>query len=87
MTADIAEVKRLLAETCAIDRATIRDDGRLIEYGLDSVRAMDFIISLEEAFGISIPDDAAAKMRTVGDVAAFVAARKAGSFDGAQDRT
>ena len=77
MSSEIDEVKRLLAETCAIDRATIKDEGRLIEYGLDSVRAMDFIISLEEAFGISIPDDAAAKLRTVADVGAFVAGRRA----------
>jgi acyl carrier protein len=72
-----ADVKRLLAETCALDPASIRDDGRLIEYGLDSVRAMDFIIALEEAFGISVPDEEAARLRTVADVAAYVERRKA----------
>jgi acyl carrier protein len=76
MGVDRNELKRLLAETCAIDRAAVRDDARLIEYGLDSVRALDYIISLEEAFGISIPDEAAAKLRTIAEVAAYIDERK-----------
>ena len=68
----LGDVKRLVAETCAVDIATVRDEGRLIEYGLDSVRATDLIISLEERFRIRIADEDAAKMKTVADVARYV---------------
>ena len=74
-----AEVKRLLGETCAIDPAAIRDDARLIEYGLDSVRATDLVIALEERFSISIPDTDAARLKTVADLQAYVARRTGGA--------
>ncbi len=73
------EVKRLLGATCAVAPAAIRDDARLIEYGLDSVRAMDLVIALEERFAIQIPDADAAKLKTVADLTGYVEKRAAGA--------
>lgn len=69
-----AVVRRLVAETCGIGAEEVRDDGLLLEYGLDSVRAMDLVISLEEAFGIHVKDEDAATLRRVEDVVRYVEA-------------
>ena len=65
-------VKQQLAETCAIDASLIRDDGRLVAYGLDSVRATDFIIAIEEEFGVIIKQAEAADLHTVQDVMDYI---------------
>jgi acyl carrier protein len=68
-------VKRLVAEICGVDAATVRDDGKLVEYGMDSVRAMDLIVALEHAFSIEIPEDDSFGLTTVEDVIAYVRGR------------
>ena len=72
----LSDVKRLVAETCAIDPATIRDDGRLVQYGVDSVRAMDLLVALEEHFGLDIPDTDAARLAGIGVVVAYVETKR-----------
>jgi acyl carrier protein len=68
-------VRQLLAEVCAVDPASVQPDAALIDYGLDSARAIDLIVGLEEAFTIRIPDDAVAKMKTLRDIVTYVEAR------------
>jgi acyl carrier protein len=65
-------VKDLLAAVCDLPVAEIRDDGELLSYGLDSVRAMEFILRLEEAFDIEVSEFEAAQFETVGDAATYV---------------
>jgi len=68
-------VRQLLAEVCALDPTSIKPDAPLIDYGLDSARAIDLIVGLEGAFAIRIPDEAAAKMKTLKDIVAYVEGR------------
>lgn len=68
----LAEIERLVAEVCGVDVGLVRADGRLLEYGLDSVRAVDLVVRVEESFGIVVSDEQAATLRTVGDVAEHV---------------
>ncbi|MFN7974972.1 MAG: acyl carrier protein [Acidobacteriota bacterium] len=72
MDATLERVKVLVADVSALSRDAVRDDGLLVEYGIDSVRAMDLIISLEETFAITVADEDAALLRTVRDVARYV---------------
>ena len=52
---------------------TIEDDQRIVEdLGADSLDRVELVMSLEEGFGIEIPDDAALKLLTVGDVINFI---------------
>ena len=69
------QLAQAIATVCGIDVSTSRPDGRLIEYGLDSVRAVDLLVCLEETFSISIPDEIAPRMRTLQDLAQYVQAR------------
>ena len=65
-------VKRHVAEVCAVEPAKVRDDARLAEYGLDSVRAMDLLVALEHEFAIEIPDRDVPRLQTVKDVVAYI---------------
>jgi acyl carrier protein len=62
------QVKQQLAQICAVDPTRIVDNARLIEYGLDSLRSMELIVSLEEHFAIELPDQDIAYVRTVADL-------------------
>jgi acyl carrier protein len=68
-------IRRLLAEVCALDESALRTDVALLEYGLDSARGIDLLVSLENHFDIRIPDADIPKLRTLGDVTAYVVER------------
>jgi acyl carrier protein len=68
----VDRVRSIVGTVCGVEATAIRLDGRLAEYGFDSVRAMDLLVSLEEAFGIVIPDEVAGRMRTTRDVVAYL---------------
>jgi acyl carrier protein len=72
-TAD--RVKRVIAEVCGIAVATVRDEAFLIAYDIDSLRTVELLLALEEAFGIeaSENDPRLQEVRSVRDLAAFVA--------------
>jgi acyl carrier protein len=74
VTTDIERVKQVIAEVCAIDPSTVQDDGFLLGYDIDSLRRIELMISLEEAFDIEVPehDPDLRDVRTVRDLAAWV---------------
>ena len=47
----------------------------------DSLDTVEFILAIEEAFDIEIPDSEASKVLTVNDVAKYVISLKSGSGD------
>ena len=50
----------------------VRPEGRFIDFGIDSVRAMDLVIELEQEYGIDIPEQDLADLVTLQDVANHV---------------
>ena len=46
----------------------------LTKYGEDSLDTVELIMEFEKEFGISIPDDQAEKITTVGDAVAYIEA-------------
>ncbi len=49
-------------------RDTISETSSLAELGFDSLDTLNLLFALEETFHISIPDEQARRVRTVGDV-------------------
>ena len=47
------------------------------ELGIDSPKALQLLVELEDTLGIEISDEQAAKMDTVGDILDFLAAKPA----------
>ncbi|HTE56816.1 MAG TPA: acyl carrier protein [Kofleriaceae bacterium] len=78
-------VRRFIAEVCAADPASIQPAGRLLAFGLDSVRLLDLLLAVEERFGLQISesDPDLAEVETVADLAALIDRRRASKGDGA----
>ena len=55
------------SEEDVVPSASLTDD-----LGADSLDAVDLIMALEDAFGITFSEDAATKMKTVGDIVAYI---------------
>ena len=70
----LASLVRLVAEIAELPIATVRPEGRIAGYGIDSVRAVELAVRGEETFGVQVDEAAlaAAAPRTVRDLAAFV---------------
>ena len=66
-------VRNVLAQQFEIDPETITPDTNLFDdLGADSLDVVELIMSLEDEYGITIPDDAAADLVTVGKIAEYL---------------
>jgi acyl carrier protein len=71
MTLD--KVKQMLANQLNVQVEKINEDSKLIEdLGADSLDMIEMLMSLEEEFGISVPDDKVEDLKTVGNIVAFI---------------
>jgi len=66
-------VKKIILETLNCDEEDIVPEAYLQnDLGADSLDGVELIMALEDEFGISFPEDAALKFRTVEDIVSFV---------------
>ncbi|MBQ7846150.1 MAG: acyl carrier protein [Clostridia bacterium] len=66
-------VKGMIAKQLKVDEAAITADSRLIEdLKADSANVMVMIMDLEDKYGIMVEDDQIMKLKTVGDVVAYI---------------
>jgi acyl carrier protein len=71
------KIRTLLAEQLDIDPETIEPDSDIMnDFEADSLDIVDMIMTLEDEFGIEVPDEAIENLHTVGDVVQFVDAHK-----------
>ena len=74
---DFETVRDMIAEQLKVDSATITPESRLMEdLKADSANIMVMIMDMEDRFGITVEDDQIMKMKTVGDVVAYIAGMK-----------
>jgi len=63
----------LLARLGAVDRDELRPESELVgDLGIDSPKALQLVVELEEALEIEISDETVAQLNTVGDILAEV---------------
>ena len=62
------KIRALLAEQLDIDP----ESDIMSDFEADSLDIVDMVMTLEDEFGIEVPDDAIESLRTVGDVVKFV---------------
>lgn len=75
----VQEICRLLEPHNKTGNPIRRDTDIMKDLDVDSLAVMNFIMSLEDQFDISIPLNAMAEIRTVGDVTATVLKMTEGS--------
>ena len=69
----IEKVKELLAEQLGIDAKTISDEANILEdLGADSLDIIEMLMTLEDEYGVTIPDDQINQVKTVKQVAELI---------------
>ena len=67
------KIKEILADQLDIEENAITPDSLLVEdLGADSLDAIDIVMSVEDEFGIEVPDEIIDKIESVSDIITFV---------------
>lgn len=67
------KIKAILAEQLDVDENSITPDSLIVEdLGADSLDAIDIVMSVEDEFGIEVPDEIVEKIGSVNDILVFV---------------
>ena len=75
MTLD--KVKELIAAQLSISEDKITAESRLVEdLGADSLDTVEMLMTLEDEFGIAIPDEEAMRLKTVGSIVELIDSKK-----------
>ena len=75
MTTTLERLQTLLAEEVDMPREKFTPDARLEDLDVDSLRMIEILFSVEDAFHISVPaneGELRARLVTVGDLAAYI---------------
>ena len=68
-----SRVKAIIIEKFGVSEAMVTSDANFTnDLSADSLDRVELIMEIEDEFGISIPEDAAEKIATVGDAVKFV---------------
>lgn len=69
----MAEIKKIIVEQLGVDEKEVVADAHFIDdLGADSLDTVELILSFEETFDISIPDEDAEKLEKVGDALEYL---------------
>lgn len=70
----LEKVSQILAEELGLDPESIDMDANFIEdLNADSLDIVDLVVEMEHEFDLSIPDDEAEQIKTVGDAVNYIA--------------
>ena len=69
----VEKVKELVAEQLGVSKESVTLESNIIEdLGADSLDVIEMLMTLEEEFGISIPDDKINQIKTVGQIVELI---------------
>ena len=72
-----SKVKEIIADKLGVDEAFFNPDASFTnDLGADSLDTVELIMEFEKSFNITIPDDQAEKIATVGDAIAYIEENK-----------
>ena len=75
---EIAErVKAIIVDKLGVNEAEVKPEAAFTtDLGADSLDTVDIIMEFEKEFGITIPDEKAEAIQTVGDAIAYIEENK-----------
>ncbi|MHB1340250.1 MAG: acyl carrier protein [Coriobacteriia bacterium] len=69
------KVKEVIVEQLNVEEDDVTTEASFIDdLGADSLDIVELVMALEESFGISIPDEEAEGIKTVGDAVSYIVA-------------
>ncbi len=73
-----AKVQSIIVEKLGVDEADISDDASFTnDLGADSLDTVELIMEFEKEFALTIPDEDAEKIATVGDAVTYITGKSA----------
>lgn len=67
------KVKKIISEQLEVDQSIISESSTITgDLGADSLDLVDLAMSIEDEFDIELSDEALDKIKTVGDLAAYI---------------
>ena len=68
-----SKVKEIIVEKLGVDEAEVKPEASFTnDLGADSLDTVELIMEFEKEFGVTIPDNDAEKITTVGDAVAYI---------------
>jgi acyl carrier protein len=72
-----AEVKKIIVNKLGVDEGQITNEASFTnDLGADSLDTVELVMEFEKAFGLTIPDEDAEKIGTVGDAVKYIQSKK-----------
>lgn len=72
MSDKLTEALEVISKLAGVPQDQLKPETELVaDLGIDSPKALQLLVELEEALDIEISDEEAARMETVGDVLSF----------------
>jgi len=66
-------VKEILAKQLRVDIDSISNDTDIVDdLGADSLDVVEMLMTIEQEYGVVVPDEAILTFKTVGDVAKYI---------------
>ena len=73
----LEKVKSLVADHLCIPVDSIKDDADIVrDLNADSIDLVEMVMTFEDEFGISIPDEKLSSLKTVADIVKFIEENK-----------
>mgnify|MGYP003539246124 FL=1 len=70
-----SRVKAIIVDKLGVEESEVKTEASFTnDLGADSLDTVELIMEFEKEFGISIPDDQAEKIGTVGDAVSYIEA-------------
>ncbi len=67
------KVADIICSQLNIDKSSVTMDSEIIkDLGADSLDIIEMLMSFEDEYGISIPDEVSQNLKTVGDIVALI---------------
>ena len=68
-----SQVIDVIVEQLGVDREKVTPDAKFIDdLGADSLDTVELVMTFEEKFSVSVPDEDAEKLKSVADVVAYL---------------
>ncbi len=73
----LEKVKKLVAEQLGISEEEVKPESNIIEdLGADSLDVIEMLMTLEEEYGITIPDDQINQVKTISQIVSLIESLK-----------